>query len=215
MANKTTTFTEILAQISRSRRALSDHRKRTFDWYRENGKRIRQLARNVDKDDIGTPEDTLKANKKNLYTKKTLAEQMIGKMMMFIYDPKTKSKLPYYDTFPLIFPIAIYDDGYLGINMHYLPPNARAILMGQLYNTLIDETNDDNKRLAISYGLLKAASRYKLFKPTIKRYLYSHVRSRFLIVDPKEWDAALMLPTAQFQKASERKVWEDSMEQFR
>jgi len=27
-----------------------------------------------------------------------------GGMYMFLYDPKTKAKLPYFDRFPLIFP---------------------------------------------------------------------------------------------------------------
>lgn len=209
-----TTFSDILLQISRSRRALNDHRKRTFDWYRENAKRIRQIARNVSKSEVSPPAEFIEAHKANLKRGKTLGEMMIGKMIMFIYDPKTKKKLPYYDTFPLIFPIAMYDDGYLGINLHYLPPNARAVLMGNLYST-IQSKGPEDKKLAITYDILKGASRFQLFKPCIKRYLYSHVRSKFLVVQPKEWDAALMLPTAQFQKASETKVWSDSMEKFR
>ena len=44
-----------------------------------------------------------------------------GKLNMFIYDPKWKKKLPYYDTFPLVLPLETYPDGFLGINMHYLP----------------------------------------------------------------------------------------------
>lgn len=212
--SKVTRFSDILLQVSRSRRALNDHRKRTFEWYRQSAKRIRQIAKNVDKADVGTGEEFIRDNKKALKRRKTLAEAMIGQMIMFVYDPKTKAKLPYYDTFPLVFPIKLYEDGWLGINLHYLPPNARAVLMGNLYNTLTSG-KDDTKKLAISYELLKSASRYQLFQPCIKRYLYSHVRSKFLFVDPKEWDAALMLPTAQFQKASETKVWQDSMESIK
>lgn len=209
-----TRFSDILLQVSRSRRAMGDHRKRTFDWYRESAKRIRQIARNTDKAAVSPPTEFMKAHKDHQRKAKTLSQLLIGKMIMFIYDPKTKAKLPYYDTFPLVFPIKLYDDGYLGINLHYLPPNARAVLMGNLYSTL-QSKDDDNKKLAISYEILKSASRFQLFKPCIKRYLYNHVKSKFLLVEPKEWDAALMLPTAQFQKASEQKVWNDSMEQFR
>jgi hypothetical protein len=208
-----TTFTDILKQVSKSRRALGDARKRTFAWYRENAKKIRMAAKAIDKSEIN-PAAIMKANVDRQAKSRTLAEAMIGKMLMFIYDPKHKKKLPYYDTFPLVFPINLYDDGFLGISLHYLPPNARAILMGHLYSTLTGE-KDADKRLALSYQILNSAAKFKLFKPCIKRYLYGHVRSRFLVVDPKEWDAALMLPTAQFQKADEAKVWNDSMEPFR
>ena len=40
---------------------------------------------------------------------------------MFVYDPKYKKTLPYYDTFPLVLPLERYSDGFLGLNFHYLP----------------------------------------------------------------------------------------------
>jgi hypothetical protein len=57
----------------------------------------------------------------------------IGRMYMFSYDAKWKDKLPYWDAFPLIFPIDFKKDGFLGINLHYLPPVLRAKLMDELY----------------------------------------------------------------------------------
>ena len=44
-----------------------------------------------------------------------------GRLNMFFYDPKFKKTLPYYDTFPLVLPLEPYSDGFLGINLHYLP----------------------------------------------------------------------------------------------
>ena len=60
--------------------------------------------------------------------------QNIGQMFMFFYDPKNKQTLPYYDRFPLVFPIELYSDGFLGINLHYLPQKYRANLMDALYS---------------------------------------------------------------------------------
>ena len=136
----------------------------------------------------------------------------IGKMFMFFYDPKHKSTLPYYDIFPLIFPIEIYKDGFLGINLHYLPPPLRARLMDALYSTVTDRKYDENTALNISYSILSGASKYKYFKPCIKRYLASHVQSQYLNVEPRLWDAALFLPTASFKKANDSAVWMDSRE---
>jgi hypothetical protein len=42
--------------------------------------------------------------------------------------------------------------------------------------------------------------------------LNDHVQSNFLNIEPKNWDAALMLPTEKFRKASADKVWRESRE---
>ena len=34
-----------------------------------------------------------------------LARPSAGRLNLFFYDPKTKAKLPYYDTFPLVLPL--------------------------------------------------------------------------------------------------------------
>jgi hypothetical protein len=133
-----------------------------------------------------------------------------GYMYAFKYDPKTKNDLPYYDTFPLIFPVRMDSDGFLGINFHYLPPVLRAKLMNALYSTLTNKKYDDTTKLKISYSILQSASKYRYFKPMLKKYLRSQVRSQFLEVQVNEWDIAIFLPTESFRKADTGRVWEDS-----
>jgi hypothetical protein len=134
----------------------------------------------------------------------------IGSMYMFIYNPKHKDSLPYYDRFPLIFPVKGEKDGFYGINFHYLPLNLRAKLMDALYETVSNDKYDETTKLKISYSILSGVSKYKEFRPTFKRYLFSHISSRLLYVAPSEWDIALFLNVAQFEKASQSKVWKDS-----
>ena len=133
-----------------------------------------------------------------------------GYMYAFKYDPKTKNDLPYYDTFPLIFPVRMDSDGFLGINFHYLPPVLRAKLMNALYSTLTNKKYDDTTKVKISYSILQSASKYRYFKPMLKKYLRSHVRSQFLEVQVNEWDIAIFLPTESFRKADTGRVWEES-----
>jgi hypothetical protein len=122
-----------------------------------------------------------------------------------------KEILPYYDTFPLVFPIELYKDGFLGLNLHYLPPVTRAKLMDALYENINNKKYDSTTKLRISYQILAGAARYKYFKPCIKRYLFSHVGSPFVYVAPDEWDFALMLPTERFEKANKQTVYRDSL----
>ena len=131
----------------------------------------------------------------------------VGQIYLAHYDPKHKKTLPYYDTFPLIIPIERYEDGFLGLNLHYLPPILRAKVLDSLYSTLTNDKFDEKTRLRINYQILKGLSHHPLLAVCIKRYLGSHFRSRFLRIPTESWTASIFLPVEQFQKASKEIVW--------
>ena len=151
--------------------------KEPYQWYRN---RIKEL---------GTPSQA-----QLIRDGKITGRVNFGALNMFIYDPKLKNKLPYYDTFPLVLPIERYRDGFLGINFHYLPYALRAQLLSRL---------DPNA----NYSALKNV---RLVKPTLKRYLNSNVRSRFRKLEEEDFMTAIMLPVQRFRKSSASKVWSDS-----
>lgn len=133
-----------------------------------------------------------------------------GHMYMYLYDPKTKDTLPYYDRFPLVFPFRVEADRFWGINLHYIPPPYRAKLMDELYSVSNNQRYDESTKLKISYQILNSASSFRYFKPCVKQYLFSHMKSKFVYIYPSEWDIALFLPTERFAKASKSTVWSDS-----
>jgi len=135
----------------------------------------------------------------------------IGKLFFYKYDPKLKAELPYYDMFPLILMINTLKDGWHGINLHYLPPKQRQVLISRLLINLSDTKLDNNTRLRINYKILKSASKYRLFKPCFKRYLVNHTRSSVRPIPMRHWAKAILLPVAQFKKASTSKVWAESL----
>ena len=131
-----------------------------------------------------------------------------GKLNMFFYDPKFKKKLPYYDTFPLVLPLERYDDGFLGINMHYLPIPLRV----KLLDKLVDYTNSEKfeettTRMLVDYKKLKNV---RLIRPTIHKYLSGYTKSQFRRIDADEWTIATLLPVQRFKKASDSEVWKES-----
>lgn len=124
---------------------------------------------------------------------------VIGKMYFFYYDPKYKRTLPIYDRFPLVFPIELYSDGFLGLNIHYLSVGERAALMGKLLEFRSNSANDETTRLKMSYSLLSSTkSLASEMRPCIKRYLFTQVRSRFIEITAPEWDKATQLPVEIF-----------------
>jgi hypothetical protein len=142
------------------------------------------------------------------------SSSMIGRMYFYFYDPKTKDSLPYYDRFPLVIPIERYQDGFLGLNLHYIHPKQRIILLDKLSETANNKNYDETTKLRISYGYLSAASRAFEAQPCIKRYLFSQIQSRFLEITADEWDIAVMLPMESFVGANSSKVYSDSRKKF-
>jgi hypothetical protein len=139
----------------------------------------------------------------------------VGKMYMYFYDPKHKETLPYYDRFPLIIMVGPAPRGFMGLNLHYLPLATRAKFLDALLGTINNERYDESTRFRLSYEMLKRASKLKAFRPCLKRYLSSHVRSRLAMVPAPEWEIATFLPTADFEKASSSEVYKDSRRKMR
>jgi len=130
---------------------------------------------------------------------KLLGRPSAGRMSMFFYDPKTKARMPYYDTFPLVLPLEPMKGGFIGLNFHYLPYGARFAFLQQLQALASNSKFDQSTKIQATYDQVKSN---KYVKASIKRYLYSQVRSQFLRVNVDEMALAAYLPVAQFQGAS-------------
>ena len=165
-------------------------RPKSTEWYRD---KIREL---------GTPTslDLIRDGKRS-------QNPFFGRLNMFIYDPKLKQKLPYYDTFPLVLPLERYSNGFLGLNLHYLPINLRVRLLDRLVDLTNNNKFDSTTRVDADYAGLK---NLRLIRPTIKRYLNGRVKSQFRRIDADEFTIATLLPVARFKKASVGTVWADS-----
>jgi len=136
---------------------------------------------------------------------------LLGKLYCFYYDPIGKADLPYYDRFPMVLALEKYNDGFLGLNLHYLPYKYRLAFLGKLldYATMDDDNNV--MKVRITYDILSASKRFKEFRPCIKRYLTSQIKSKVLTIQPNEWEIASFLPIQQFKGAKATEVWQDSV----
>jgi hypothetical protein len=145
----------------------------------------------------------------------TLSKNKIGSMYLFNYNATTKNKLPYWDQFPLIFPVDYQRSYFYGLNLHYLNYIDRAQLMFNLYSLANNSKYDDSTRLKLSYEFLKNTTRLKLFAPCFKKYKYSALISPFVYIHPFEWDYVLFLPLASWQGATQQEVWRASQKKVK
>lgn len=182
-------------ELEAFRAGITPRTKESRDWFRRKAQTLGRVNRNS----LMREEPVDLANR-----------QVIGSMYMFFYDPKHKDTLPYYDRFPLVIVLDKAEGGFLGLNLHYLPPVLRAKFLDGLIDTTNNKLYTDDSRFLVTYKMLKASARLKYFKPCVKHYLTTQVRSRFARVPAPEWEIATFLPTADFAKSSKGSVYSDS-----
>lgn len=138
---------------------------------------------------------------------------LLGQLYLFEYKAKTyPAKLPYYDRYPLALILSRTPNGFIGLNFHYLPPRARALLFQELLKLEKTDWKSKENKIKVTYELLASYQRYKYFRPCIKRYLASHVGKTFVKIEPHEWEVALFLPTERFIGDKKENVWDDSLD---
>ena len=138
------------------------------------------------------------------------SKMWLGKMYFFVYNPKHKMTLPYYDMFPLVLPVERYSDGFLGINFHYLAPKERAHLLDEIKIFVNDKTLSEKTRIMLTYDMLRGFTKFKRAKPCLKRYITMYMKTQFIPVLPDEWGPAIFLPVENFKKMSKKAVWMES-----
>ncbi len=189
----------IIAKGIRDKATFPSKTQEAREWYRKAAKGVRYVNR----------QQLLTDDRNNL--SKTLAP---GNMYFFKYDAKYKDVLPYWDEYPLIFPFHVEKDRFWGINIHYLHPTLRGKLMDGLYELATNNKYDRSMKLRLSYKILKGTTGIEMFKPCIKQYLFSHVKSKFMYVYPSEWEIVAFLPLARFKKRTANHVYAKSERKF-
>ena len=124
-----------------------------------------------------------------------------GHMYLFEYDAKYANRMPYWDTFPLVYVTKATRNEFRGMNLHYMSPKRRAWVVKRLMDGRIDAPRN-----------------------CFHKYLTSNVEGYFLDLSSKEWATAILLPIENFVKTVKGKpgstnyikelVWEDTQENF-
>ena len=128
----------------------------------------------------------------------------------FYYWPKHNETLPYFDTFPMVFPFERNDDSFLGLNMHYLNYPMRFALFRELLKISGNNRITDSSKMKLQWGQIKGVSKLAPAQACIKRYLFTQVKSPFMRIDPEDWTTAMLMPLARFQGQTKETVWAES-----
>lgn len=174
--------------------------KKSLTWYQSQVKQLRNVQ--------GSVNGLLSGKAGNIRSRITP-----GDLYIFQYDAKHKDTLPYWDALPLVLPFKTVPDGFLGINLHYLPYGMRFKLMGALLDVK-HKVADESKQQLFSWQLLNSGVKFPGVGACVKHYLKGHLRSRFLYIPPADWLSASMMPIEQFQNASKEVAWKQSRKHY-
>ena len=116
---------------------------------------------------------------------------------MFFYDAKTKKTLPYFDMFPLVFPLRRFGDTFTGINVHYLPPSFREDFFNIYTRFKLNDEFDETTLYRMTWSKI---SRFKVMRPLLRKYSLSNIKSRFLVLRADEVPIAMSLPLTRLVK---------------
>jgi hypothetical protein len=167
---------------------------KSYNWYRNQVRNLGDFSR----------------SKLFQQTNKLVSTPIPGELYLFMYDPKHKDKLPYYDILPLVFPFRKMPDGFLGVNLHYLPYMIRFKLLNDLDDLVQNRNIPERTRIRLSWDILNNSSRYLPATACVKHYLTNQMKSRFLRIDYKDWKMAAMMPLENFKKKSKEKAWQNT-----
>lgn len=140
-----------------------------------------------------------------------------GSLYTFIYEPQSED-LQYWDRFPLVMRMLDNSDStesFLGMNLHYLEPKYRRLLLLSLMSKLDGDIDNPESRI-VGLGmrrLMIPANKYG--RVCIRRYKYDNIRGKALRIPPEHWIKAIYLPTYQFIGGKPNKVWKDSYRKIR
>ena len=183
MANQIGIFDEI--------REEAHGRELSIRWYRQ---KVQDLL----------PKPQVRAMiREGVKTQKVTVRPNFGTMNLFYYRPKGAAKLPYYDIFPLVIPIGRrLNDGFVGLNFHYLSVPQRWLLLERLSMFQVpseldafDTGEGAGDVMALFWSKIR---RKRGVRPIVKRYLTKNIKSRFLKIELSEMLIALSIPMERF-----------------
>nr|DAT28482.1 MAG TPA: DNA end protector protein [Caudoviricetes sp.] len=135
--------------------------------YRINGNSF--LRNNLGKDMIKTPVDV-----------------NIGQMFFFMYRAETPNLLVW-DRYPISIIISVSQDHFIGLNLHYIPPVLRLLVLDELIKIDKDKRMPVNKRLGTKAIFLEKIKNDKVYAHCVKKYRRDRQRSPLLRIQPSEW----------------------------
>jgi len=119
---------------------------------------------------------------------------------LFSYDAIgfEEGTLPYFDRLPLSLIIDFTETGFVGINVHYLPPALRLAAFEVLLDLRTEKRFRKSTKIKAQWAQLKAMSNSYLFKAAVKQYRWDRVRSQFLFIPAQDWELMMFLPSERF-----------------
>tara|TARA_Y100000310_G_C20559118_1_gene752125 strand:- start:1 stop:609 length:609 start_codon:yes stop_codon:yes gene_type:complete len=180
------------------------YKKKSLKWYKNH---IMTKYKTVNRSTVRSSSKT-----------RNMINPMKGKMYAFLYAPKYKVKLPYYDRWPLIIPYRPSRLNYIyAYNLHYLHPKLRLKVLYKLSPKFKNMVDKDFVPFRDKIDMMSLGSKnLRNLKACARTYLKSNMIGQPMEFSAETWPTAMFLPIAQFMKTSNKeKIWSDTKKRRR
>ena len=121
-------------------------------------------------------------NELSKFQTKEVPEDNIGglaerNMYFFSYAAQYSYRYEFWDRQPLVYVLKIEGGSFVGINLHYIPPDFRE---------------------GYALGLINKEEAFQIPPKSFHRYFFSGVLGGFMRVPKREWTSVVKLPTEKF-----------------
>lgn len=144
----------------------------------------------------------------SIYSRKSGTEnkQLVGKLYFYEYEAKDPGDpdLNIYDQYPLcfFFSSSRSNDGKTllhGLNLHYLAPKERMILLLELLTLRSSKVTRPQMRLKLSWDMIKAVSKHALYEKAVHTYRVDRLQSRLVEIPANDWSIVVFLQLQRWQ----------------
>lgn len=172
-----------------------------------NEKKIEAIAIQWFKDAVNGIEDRRLSQELGHNISKTLSSGIVPicELVYYKYQPKGIDTLPYWDIYPLTLIVRFDSNMFYGFNLHYMDYKYRQKIIEAML-MIKSRANTKRQSYAILAPLVNEMVQHRFLVFAYKSYLFDHVRSKFVVVDPRFYERVIYLPIQKFRRTTQDNI---------
>jgi hypothetical protein len=132
-----------------------------------------------------------------------------GNLFTFMY--KADPKVHHWDVFPIIILLDVNKDSMFGVNLHYLHPKLRYLLLRRLKKITTTNKYSQQNRYLLTYRMIQRYADLKMFKFALKRYRFDRTYGKLTRIPLTDWGPMIYAPLETFMKVNKATIHSRSL----
>ena len=133
-----------------------------------------------------------------LLTKK-LEIPPLAELVLFKYEASVGNLSGYWDKFPIVLVVRLFEDHFFGFNLHYFDKKERSKIIGALLR-LHGKVLNKKEMYRVIYPFLDSLVKVGIYNSAYKNYSYRNMKSEFVTINVSHYKLVSNLPLAKMKE---------------